>query len=81
MRKNQSKEKFRKAYREHDHHHDGELEEEPVQVSISTAEDLEDDMDASEFLYQVESRLKDLSPGLAESLVLDFEFESPGSDR
>jgi hypothetical protein len=67
-RKNQSEEKFRKAYGEYDHHHDGELEEEPVQVSISTAEDLEGGMDALEFLYQVESRLEDLSPGLAESL-------------
>jgi hypothetical protein len=65
-RKNQSEEKFRKTYGEDDYHHDGELEEEPVQVS--TAEDLEDDMNSSEFLYRVESRLEDLSPGLAESL-------------
>jgi hypothetical protein len=68
VRKSQSDEKFRKAYGEDDHHHDTELEEELVDVNISTAKDLEEDMDAEEFLLWVESRLEDRSPRLVESL-------------
>ena len=68
VRKNQPEEKFRKAYREDDHHYDGELEEEPVQVSISTRRRSRGRQGCFRVLYQVESSLEGLSPGLAESL-------------
>jgi hypothetical protein len=67
-RKNQSEEKFRKAYGEDDHRHDAELEEEPVDLNISTAKDLEEDTDAEEFFRNVESRLERIYPGLVVSL-------------